>query len=642
MRPPGDSIATERTLALTRLLAFWERLRHSPRMKGAFLYGVVLGTIAATGLLPHPENAPLADADRYAFDAQMRRLREYFPQPVENDVVLIGTDGDTEKAFPEPIALWHRYLAKTYRALALAKPRVVGVDIGLPERTFDWLVPGIDRSMMIGLVALKHEAPLVIVQHVDDRQELVLVQENYRGIIGIDNLGIDRQLKDPDGVSRRFSEDLRDAATGETIPTLPGQMLRRLGRPVHEGFIDYSVGVAPMRYVPMHDVVAWLDAGDVGRIKAAFSGRVVLIGSMTGDRDRWVLPVRLLELPEDTMLEEKRRATTGPALALSQPGVMIHAQVLRSHLARGMLTPMPEWLRALLCAFVALATLVRARPLTVVSAAVAFPLGLAVLGLVAIREMQILLPLGTLALAFWIALAVRAAHDLLEAILERIRMQRTFSGQVSPAVMREMLRGGLSAGVSGQLADICVLFSDVRDFTTLSEHMPPGIVTNVLQRYFDRMVTAVHRFDGTVDKFIGDGLMVLFGAPRKSSDPCGDAVQCALEMMAELDALNREFESEGLPTLTIGIGVNYGTVTVGNIGSSERHNYSAIGDAVNVAARIEGLTKDLGRKILITEAVVSRIGDRFHFDPLGEHKLKGHSPVKVWGIRTARATPAAA
>jgi len=84
-----------------------------------------------------------------------------------------------------------------------------------------------------------------------------------------------------------------------------------------------------------------------------------------------------------------------------------------------------------------------------------------------------------------------------------------------------------------------------------------------------------------------------------------------------------------------------GDVTVGNIGSSERHNYSAIGDAVNVAARVEGLTKDLGRKIIITEAVVSRIEERFHFDPLGSHKVKGHSPVNVWGIRTVRTAPAA-
>jgi adenylate cyclase len=141
---------------------------------------------------------------------------------------------------------------------------------------------------------------------------------------------------------------------------------------------------------------------------------------------------------------------------------------------------------------------------------------------------------------------------------------------------------------------------------------------------------------------MGDGMMVLFGAPVPLEDPCGDAVKCALAMMAELDALNEEFSRENLPTLTIGIGVNYGTVTVGYIGSSERHNYSAIGDAVNVAARVEGLTKELGRKIIITESVVNRIGERFHFDPLGEHKVKGHSPVKVWGIRTARATPAAA
>jgi adenylate cyclase len=155
------------------------------------------------------------------------------------------------------------------------------------------------------------------------------------------------------------------------------------------------------------------------------------------------------------------------------------------------------------------------------------------------------------------------------------------------------------------------------------------------------MVHAVHRHEGTVDKFIGDGMMVLFGAPRPSDDPCGDAVKCALAMMSELDRLNGEFEAEGLPTLTIGIGINFGVVTVGNIGSSERHNYSAIGDAVNVAARLEGLTKELGRKILITEAVVSRSGQGFQFDPLGSHSVKGHSPVNIWGIRTARPAPAA-
>ena len=155
------------------------------------------------------------------------------------------------------------------------------------------------------------------------------------------------------------------------------------------------------------------------------------------------------------------------------------------------------------------------------------------------------MPVASIVFTLWAGFVTRGIVDGIENTVERGRLRRTFAGQVSPAVMNEMLAGGLSPGVSGQLADVCVLFSDIRDFTTLSEHMPPVVVTTVLQRYFDRMVHAVHRHDGTVDKFIGDGMMVLFGAPRKSDDPCGDAVQCALAMMSELDALNAEFEKRG-------------------------------------------------------------------------------------------------
>ncbi len=293
-------------------------------------------------------------------------------------------------------------------------------------------------------------------------------------------------------------------------------------------------------------------------------------------------------------------------------------------------------------AIAATAVFIAASPIVVIGTAIVVPLVLAAVGLAALVSVQALIPVASIVATFWIALLVRGIFDATEAVVVRIRLQQSLKGQVSPAVMSEILGGGLSPGASGQVAEVCVLFSDVRDFTTLSENMPPQVVTTVLQRYFDRMVHAVHRYDGTVDKFIGDGMMVLFGAPRKSKDPCGEAVQCALAMLMALDSLNEEFKREDLPTLTIGIGINYGTVTVGNIGSSERHNYSAIGDAVNVAARVEGLTKELGRKIIITEAVVSRIEERFHFDPLGSHKVKGHSPVNVWGIRTVRSAPSLA
>jgi adenylate cyclase len=613
-------------------------VRTSPRLRNAFLYAVVMIVAVVGSLVPNSRESPFAAGERRAYDLQMNFLRDFFPQPVDNDVVVIGTDAATEQVFLEPIALWHRHFGRTYAALAVARPAVVAVDFGLPERSFDWLLTEeekVDKEIMKGLVMLRRTGTrIVFVQHLRDTGEVAPIQENFHSLVPPETLGIDRQLQDPDGVSRRFSDSFLRDEKGEALPTLAGRVLRALGRPVQEGesYIDYSIGDR-VRYIPMQDVNRWSEAGDVARLKAAFGGRIVLIGSMGGATDRWPLPVKVIDLLEDGSAAETK---------LRQPGVMIHAQVLRSHLANGMLVPLPEWVRWILCALAALAVLVHARPWMLVTGALAFPLLVIGASTFAIRHSQQLLPVASIVLCFWIALVVRAAFDAVEATLERIRMQRTFAGQVSPDVMREMLHGDLTPGVSGQLADICVLFSDVRDFTTLSEKMPPEIVTAVLQRYFDRMVRAVHKFNGTVDKFIGDGLMVLFGAPRKSTDACGDAVRCALEMMSELDALNAEFRREGLPTLTIGIGVNYGTVTVGNIGSSERHNYSAIGDAVNVAARVEGLTKDLGRKIVITEAVVSRIDDKFHFDPLGEHQVKGHSPVKVWGIRTARATPAAA
>jgi class 3 adenylate cyclase/CHASE2 domain-containing sensor protein len=615
---------------------FWEHIRSSPRLKGFFLLAIVASIALAGAALPNSHESPLSDAERSLFDLQMRILRAVHPRPVANDVVLIGIDENTEKEFTEPFALWHSHLARVLHALAKAKPAAVGVDIALPERSYDAIVPGSDLAMMRGLLDLKRSSgALVYVQNVDSKAQLVPIQHNYRGIIGPQNLGVDRQQRDPDSVSRRFEPLTFEG--GEAIPTLAGRLASALHRPDDAGYIDYSLGEA-LDYVPFHRVGQWSDA----QLREAFGNRVVLVGVLAGATDRWRLPVKLLAHDPGRPTRDSSRQSGG-ALEYEQPGVMVHLQALRGLLSSGLLHPVPEWARALLCLLAALVVYIsaNARPTFVILGAVLASLAMIAVGLVAIVMVQVLLPVASMVFCLWTALVVRGVFDSVEAVVERLRLQQSFAGQVSPAVMREMLAGSLSPGLSGQQADVCVLFSDVRDFTTLSEHMPPEVVTTVLQRYFDRMVHAVHRYDGTVDKFIGDGMMVLFGAPRKSKDPCSDAVRCALAMMQGLDSLNEEFEREGLPTLIIGIGINYGTVTVGNIGSSERHNYSAIGDAVNVAARVEGLTKELGRKIVITEAVVSRIEEGFHFDPLGRHKVKGHSPVNVWGIRTARTAPAA-
>jgi adenylate cyclase len=634
----------EPSAAFPRLTAFWDSLRASPRKKGAFLYGVAAAVWILAAFFPNWQDSVIADLERLAFDQQMRALRDHHPRALANDVILIGTNDETYRVFDEPFALWHRRFASVMHALAKAKPRAVGVDFVLPERSFEKISPGIDLAMMRGLLDLKRATHLVYVQTVDSQGRLVPVQPNYRAIVTEQNLGVDQHYRDRDSVSRWFGPFFSD--DGQPLPSLVSQMLRGLGREADEGFIDYSLG-APLTYVPIHEIPDW----DEAKLRATFEGRVVVVGSLVGFVDRWRLPTQLLLVDPGRphSVHEPDGEGSGGAKLLGaedtgkyiQPGVLIHVQALRSHLGPGLLHPVPLRLQWTLVAITLLTVLLGGRPPVLVALAAAIPVVLVAAGLASIVSLQLVIPVASLVMAFWLALIVRGVFDAAEAVVERLRLRVNFRGQVSPDVLKEMMSGALTPGESGKLAEVCVLFSDVRDFTTLSENMPPDVVTAVLQRYFDKMVRAVHNHGGTVDKFIGDGMMVLFGAPRKSGDPCGDAVKSALAMMDGLDALNEEFRNESLPVLTIGIGINYGTVTVGYIGSSERHNYSAIGDAVNVAARLEGLTKDLRRKILITEAVVSRIEERFQFDPLGSHKVKGHSPVNVWGIRTVRAAPVA-
>jgi len=611
------------TSAMTaRIAILAERLWTAPRARSVMLYVLLILLLLVASRVPDADQSPLAALERTAFDLQVRFLRHWFPRPLADDVVLIGIDEGSEEAFTEPVALWHGHFARLLLALKDARPLAIGVDVVPPERSYDGIVPGLDLTLFRAIRETRQSAPVVFALTVDREGRAARMHPTFARVLGEGRLGLDQQLKDPDAVSRRFSE----AELGQTraARTIVGQMLRAAGHPVDSGYIDYSIG-SQVQYIPMQDVIAWKAAGDEARLARAFAGRMVLVGYVNKRSDRWQLPVQLIDVD----------GVQGPE-RFNQPGVITHLQALRSQTADGLLHPVSEEVRWGICLLAGALVFMHFS----LASALAGALGLTALaffgGAYAIREHQTLLPVAWITFTLWTGFITRAIVDGIESSLERGRLKRTFAGQVSPAVMNEMLAGGLSPGVSGQLADVCVLFSDIRGFTTLSERMPPPVVTAVLQRYFDRMVKAVHHHDGTVDKFIGDGMMVLFGAPRKSADPCGDAVSCALAMMAELDALNGDFESEGLPTLTIGIGVNFGSVTVGNIGSSERHNYSAIGDAVNVAARIEGLTKDLGRKILVTGAVAERLGDRFRFESLGTHEVKGHSPVQVWGIRTAQ------
>jgi adenylate cyclase len=371
-------------------------------------------------------------------------------------------------------------------------------------------------------------------------------------------------------------------------------------------------------------VEQWAAAGDAGALRRAFQGKIVLVGSVLPFVDRHHQIVDLNGWGEDNR---------GFA-----PGVLLHVQAVRNLLGRGFIRPVPwPW------------TLLLALALAVAGWNLARRPGLGGAALLAVLALTGLLALGLLRRAWFLApalpaaglligFAARAGSEAWANLRERRRLRAVFGGSVSPAILGEILAGRLKPGLEGELVDLCVLFSDVRGFTTLSEGRRPQEVIAILNRYFGRMAPAIHAQGGTVDKYLGDGIMAHFGHPASLTEPCSAALEAAQAMLRELAVLNRELAAEGLPELRIGIGLHAGPAVVGYLGSRERHEYTAIGDTVNVASRVEGLTKEAGYALLVTEAVAQRLGGGRDFVPLGSHAIKGHTPMAVFGWAPADTT----
>jgi adenylate cyclase len=216
-------------------------------------------------------------------------------------------------------------------------------------------------------------------------------------------------------------------------------------------------------------------------------------------------------------------------------------------------------------------------------------------------------------------------NQMSAGLAERDQVRDLLDKNVSPEVAAQLMRDGAALG--GEEREVTVLFADLRGFTRLSESLPPREVLVLLNRYLDRMSAEIERHGGVIDKFIGDEIMALFGAPVARGDDADRALAAALGMQSALEQLNQELAAEGRPPLAIGIGINTARVVAGNMGSQRRLNYSVIGDGVNVAARLQTLTRtpEYRAGILVSATTLDRAKGNYRTRPLGSLAVKGRS-----------------
>ncbi|WP_413612905.1 CHASE2 domain-containing protein [Bdellovibrio sp. HCB-110] len=212
-------------------------------------------------------------------------------------------------------------------------------------------------------------------------------------------------------------------------------------------------------------------------------------------------------------------------------------------------------------------------------------------------------------------------------------LKSTFSKYVSPAVVDELLKDAANLKLGGRRERMTAFFSDVRGFTTISEKLSPEELSRVLNLYLTPMTDIVFKNSGTLDKYMGDAIMAFFGAPVKDKNHAEHACRCALESLKKLEELQKTFAEKNLPMIDIGIGINTGDMSVGNMGSNIVQNYTIMGDSVNLASRLEGINKEYGTRIVISEFTYAEVKNSFTAREIDRVRVKGKlEPVRIYEL----------
>jgi adenylate cyclase len=610
-------------MAIRQRMGAWWR-RHRRRLLQCW----ALGTVVSLGLTAVSAAGYLEGTKALSLDLllQLRGPR------LASDVVIVAIDDAAFEAMGQRQPLSREHLARVVRGLHRAGAAVVGLDIALTTASApaaddalarairDFADRGLSRVVLVAVESPQSgplSEPLFWMSVVrgspdlpDDldgttRRVAALVPQEGRlapafgvavtaRLAGLDQPALERAVAAGSVPVARWQQ--AKGAPSERIDVRPGDFWR----------INFMGPARSFLTVPSSAVAALADGGAGLAADNPFRGRVALVGATFRDSREF------FETPYGRLA-----------------GVEVHANVIHMLLTRTFVHP-SGWAITLAIqlalAFAAGILMVATRP--VVAAGVI----LVVAPLLGVAVSYLAFQRGS----YWIDFSLPfVATQVLAAgmdWLERRRVRQAFGRYLSPQVAAAVLADAPS--LTGQRREVSVLFSDLRGFTTLAETMAPEEVAQRLDEYFDVMTRIIFLHGGMVNDFIGDAVMAVFGAPLADPDHALHAVQTALAMDEGLQALNSRWADAGLPPLRMGIGVHSGDVFAGNVGGRSRTKYTIVGDAVNVGSRVEGLNKELGTTILITEATFSILAGRVKVRDCGPMPVKGRNePVRVFELQ---------
>jgi adenylate cyclase len=563
----------------------------APRLPLHWLLGAA--ALIACGFLPVVQGLDLRATDVL--------LSTHAPHP---DIVIVAIDNKSLQEIGRwP---WSRSVhADFFRSLAALHPRAVGVDVMWSESES----PEADGALAQALAAADFPVILPAEEIQRSGENVSSTLRPLESLRTAENVSLGHVVIPPsaDGFSRLFPRMLM--SQDGVFPPFGSQIARQLGAtPPSEAnaVIDFAGPAGSFPTVSYSDVLK-------GRAdKNALEGKILLMGASASD------------------LHDTVRTPFGV-----MAGIEWQANVLDNALLHPPLALWPRWLIVLtaavmMCIMFAALRLCSHRFSFAIAAA-----GLLVPPLVSIGVWETggVLPYLYADVLVLCAFLGQAFERWYKAERDRRALRTSLQSYLSPLVLEQMLKDPSLLRLGGYRREITAFFSDIRGFTSISESTDPDVLANLLYEYFTAMTDEVFATDGVVCQFAGDGMYCFWGAPVDQPDHSLRAVRSGIRMMKKLEELRVSWKERGLPFIDIGIGINNGLATVGNLGSAKRFDFTAIGDCVNTASRLESLNKEHKTHMLVSQSVQQRLGADIKTRLVGEVLVKGKNvPLRVFEV----------